>query len=82
MFDMFRGMGQFASLMRTLPKIREEMEQLQQKLAQIVVRPPMRLQGLNFREMFVWLSASLQLVTRSSVDEQIPLPRPNMFGAL
>jgi DNA-binding YbaB/EbfC family protein len=36
MFDMLKGMGQFASLMKNLPKLRQEMEQLQQRLAQIV----------------------------------------------
>jgi DNA-binding YbaB/EbfC family protein len=35
MFDMFKGMGQFAGLMRNLPKLKEEMEQLQQRLGQI-----------------------------------------------
>jgi len=35
MFDMFRGMGQLGSLMRNLPKIREEMEKFQQRLGQI-----------------------------------------------
>ena len=36
MFDMFRGMGQLAGLMKNLPKIKEEMEQLQGRLGQIV----------------------------------------------
>ena len=35
MFDMFKGMGQIANLMRNLPKIKEEQEQLQQRLGQI-----------------------------------------------
>lgn len=47
-----------------------------QKLSQISVRPPMSLSGLNFKDMFVWLSTSMQLVSRSQVDEQIPLPPP------
>jgi hypothetical protein len=34
--DMFRGLGQFASVMKQLPKIKEEMDRLQQKLGQIV----------------------------------------------
>jgi uncharacterized protein YegL len=46
------------------------------RLSQIVVRPPVKLDGLNFHEMFVWLSASMQRVSRSQVDEQIPLPLP------
>src|SRR5262245_13763745 len=36
MFDMFKGMGAMAGLMRNLPKIREEMEQLQKRLGEIV----------------------------------------------
>lgn len=52
------------------------------KLARIAVRPPIMLQGLNFEDMFVWLSASMQMVTRSRVDEQVVVPQPNMFGAL
>jgi len=36
MFDMFRGLGQFANVMRQMPKIKEEMDKLQQKLGQIV----------------------------------------------
>jgi uncharacterized protein YegL len=47
-----------------------------QRLSQIVVRPPLKLDGLNFHDMFVWLSASMQRVSRSQVDEQIPLPAP------
>jgi uncharacterized protein YegL len=52
------------------------------KLGRIAVRPPIQLQGLNFQEMFVWLSTSLQLVSRSKVGEEIPVPVPNMFGGL
>lgn len=36
MFEMFRGIGQLAGLMRQLPKLREEMENLQQRLGQLV----------------------------------------------
>ena len=32
------------------------------RLSDIVVRTPIRLEGLNFVEMFVWLSASMQRV--------------------
>lgn len=35
MFDMFKGMGAMAGLMRNLPKLREEMEQFQRKLGEI-----------------------------------------------
>ncbi|MFO0881021.1 MAG: YbaB/EbfC family nucleoid-associated protein [Gemmataceae bacterium] len=35
MFDMFKGMGQLAGLMRNLPKLQEEMAQMQERLAQV-----------------------------------------------
>lgn len=35
MFEMFKGMGQFAELMRNLPRIREQAEQMQQRLTQL-----------------------------------------------
>ncbi|MDF5726281.1 MAG: VWA domain-containing protein [Rhizonema sp. PD37] len=44
------------------------------RLSQIAVRTPLRLQGLNFVEMFVWLSASMSTVSHSKVDEQVALP--------
>lgn len=46
------------------------------KLNEIVVRTPVLLRGLNFVEMFVWLSKSTQAVSRSQVDEQVALPPP------
>ena len=45
-----------------------------EKLSQIVVRAPLKLTGLNFTEMFVWLSSSMQRVSRSKEDEQVALP--------
>ena len=35
MFDMFKNLGQMGSVLRNLPKLREEMDQMQQRLAQI-----------------------------------------------
>jgi len=46
------------------------------RLSQIVVRPPMKLTGLNFQEMFQWLSASMSGVSHSQLDEQVPLQKP------
>lgn len=46
-----------------------------QRLTQISARQPVKLMGLNFAEMFVWLSRSAQAVTRADTqDEQIALP--------
>jgi uncharacterized protein YegL len=44
------------------------------RLSQLAVRTPLKLQGLNFTEMFVWLSASMSAVSHSKVDEQVALP--------
>jgi uncharacterized protein YegL len=43
-------------------------------LSQIAVRPPMMLQGLQFVNLFLWLSRSQQRVSSGKVGEQIPLP--------
>jgi uncharacterized protein YegL len=44
------------------------------RLNQLAVRTPLKLKGLNFIEMFVWLSASMSAVSHSQVDEQVALP--------
>lgn len=51
------------------------------RLASLAVRAPVRLVGLNFVEMFVWLSASMQRVSQSQPDEQVALPPPG-WGAV
>ncbi|MBG1271860.1 vWA domain-containing protein [Nostoc sp. WHI] len=37
-------------------------------------RPPVTLKGLNFREMFVWLSASMKRVSSGKVGQAVALP--------
>jgi uncharacterized protein YegL len=46
------------------------------RLNQFVVRTPVKLRGLNFVEMFVWLSRSAQAVSHSKMSEQVALPPP------
>jgi len=46
------------------------------RLKQMVVRAPVKLIGLNFVEMFVWLSRSMEKVAQSRTDEQVALPPP------
>ena len=45
-------------------------------LSSLVVRTPVKLKGLNFAEMFVWLSRSMEAVAQSRTDEQVALPPP------
>jgi uncharacterized protein YegL len=46
------------------------------RLGELCVRTPLRLKGLSFVEMFVWLSRSAQQVAKSKPDEQVALQPP------
>lgn len=45
-------------------------------LRQISVREPLSLQGLQFRELFAWLSTSLRSVSQSALGTEVPLQSP------
>ena len=44
------------------------------RLAEIVVRPPIKLNGLDFKSLFQWLSVSMANVAASQVGDQVALP--------
>ena len=46
-------------------------------LKQISVREPLMLQGLQFRQLFSWLSSSLRTVSQSTPGTEIPLQAPS-----
>ena len=46
------------------------------KLAKVAVRRPLRLKGLSFEKLFVWLSDSLSSVSHSQVGDSLELSNP------
>jgi len=51
-------------------------------LGRISSRQPLRLKGLNFKDMFVWLSSSLSRVSHSKPSEEVPLQSPLGWGGV
>ena len=49
-----------------------------QKLAEIAPpnRPPVKLDGLRFRDLFVWLSKSMRTVSQSAIGQNVALQPP------
>ena len=47
------------------------------RMAELSAKPPQMLSGTKFRELFVWLSASLSAASRSRPGENIQLPSPD-----
>lgn len=45
-------------------------------------RPPMKLKGLSFRELFSWLSSSLGGVAKSQPGQMVALPAPTGWSAV
>ena len=45
-------------------------------------RPPLKLSGLKFRELFAWLSSSLSGVSQSQVGQTVALPAPSGWSSV
>jgi uncharacterized protein YegL len=52
------------------------------KIQDITNSTPLRMRGLAFREMFIWLSGSMQRVSSSNVGDQVALAPVNNWGGV
>jgi len=46
-------------------------------LAKLSTRAPLKMDGLRFRDLFTWLSRSLQKVSQSQLGTDVALPSPS-----
>lgn len=53
-----------------------------QVLKELSVREPLRLRGLMFREFFMWLSASMKMVSSKNPGSAVNLPPPSGWSEL
>jgi uncharacterized protein YegL len=51
-------------------------------LSRIVVRTPLKLKGLDFTEMFIWLSSSMQKISLSNETDMVKLDNPAGWGTV
>ncbi len=51
-------------------------------LRAIAVRDPLKLRGLSFRELFVWLSQSMQSISQSAPSDRLALPAPSGWAEI
>jgi uncharacterized protein YegL len=51
-------------------------------LSKIATREPLKLQGLNFRSLFQWLSSSMKSVSRSTPGDEVKLESPGGWASV